>query len=245
MSRRTEPSTRLLDPQPPQPHPPQPRQPHRGGNTKRTGELSEAAFLLKATSLGFVVTSPWGDSERYDFILDSGSRLWRVQVEALCGRERSGSPQPKSRASEGSYRIRPRPRLRHPTHLHRPHPQSPLHPRRHRPPRRPHRPPRHLVPPPHRRLHPRQKPPLLPRHSLQTRPLRALPRSLAPAENVGAGVTARAPSPCTDAINPRHPDRSPSNATAKWRDLLSPDQMPSFERARLQPRRTRSLQLVI
>jgi PD-(D/E)XK endonuclease len=25
--------------------------------------------------------SPWGDSERYDFILDTGSRLWRVQLK--------------------------------------------------------------------------------------------------------------------------------------------------------------------
>ncbi len=40
-------------------------------NTKRKGELSEAAFLLKATGLGFGVAKPWGDSERYDFILDS------------------------------------------------------------------------------------------------------------------------------------------------------------------------------
>src|SRR5437870_6319042 len=39
-------------------------------NTKRKGELSEAAFLLKAASLGFGVAKPWGDSERYDFILD-------------------------------------------------------------------------------------------------------------------------------------------------------------------------------
>src|SRR5438445_10757609 len=36
-----------------------------------TGEPSEAAFLLKAASLGFGVAKPWGDSERYDFILDS------------------------------------------------------------------------------------------------------------------------------------------------------------------------------
>src|SRR5436309_15076072 len=40
-------------------------------NTKRKGELSEAAFLLKAAGLGFGVAKPWGDSERYDFILDS------------------------------------------------------------------------------------------------------------------------------------------------------------------------------
>jgi len=50
-------------------------------NTKRTGELSEAAFLLKAESLGFHVSRPWGDSERYDFILDTGPRLWRVQLK--------------------------------------------------------------------------------------------------------------------------------------------------------------------
>src|SRR2546422_4014222 len=53
--------------------------PSRGGpsrkikrvNTKRKGELSEAAFLLKAAGLCFGVAKPWGDSERYDFILDS------------------------------------------------------------------------------------------------------------------------------------------------------------------------------
>jgi PD-(D/E)XK endonuclease len=57
------------------------KQPHRGRNTKRTGELSEAAFLLKAESLGFKLAKPWGDSERYDFILDNGRRLWRIQVK--------------------------------------------------------------------------------------------------------------------------------------------------------------------
>jgi hypothetical protein len=51
-------------------------------NTKRAGELSEAAFLLKAKRLGFLVAKPWGDSERYDFILDSGARLWRVQLKS-------------------------------------------------------------------------------------------------------------------------------------------------------------------
>jgi hypothetical protein len=58
---------------------PRPKLIHR--NTKRTGELSEAAFALKATLLGFRVYKPWGDSERYDFILDAGSRLWRVQLK--------------------------------------------------------------------------------------------------------------------------------------------------------------------
>ncbi len=50
-------------------------------NTKLTGERSEAAFLNRAAALGFGVAKPWGDSLRYDFILDNGERLWRIQVK--------------------------------------------------------------------------------------------------------------------------------------------------------------------
>jgi hypothetical protein len=39
--------------------------------TKRRGELAELAFTLKAASLGFSVSKPYGDSDRYDFILDA------------------------------------------------------------------------------------------------------------------------------------------------------------------------------
>jgi PD-(D/E)XK endonuclease len=55
--------------------------PHIRHNTKRTGELSEAAFMLKAKTLGFGVAKPWGDNERYDFIVAAGPRLWRVQLK--------------------------------------------------------------------------------------------------------------------------------------------------------------------
>jgi hypothetical protein len=65
--------------------------------TKRRGELAELAFVFKAASLGFGVAKPYGDSERYDFILDSraldssaldfptndvSGKLWRVQVKS-------------------------------------------------------------------------------------------------------------------------------------------------------------------
>jgi len=53
--------------------------------TKEKGELAELAFLHKAASLGFGVARPHGDSERYDFIVDSGERLWRVQVKSIFG----------------------------------------------------------------------------------------------------------------------------------------------------------------
>ena len=62
-------------------------------NVKWRGEIVEVAFLSKAASMGFAVTKPYGDSEPYDFIVDSGNRLWRVQVK-------SGSYKPGS-----AYRV--------------------------------------------------------------------------------------------------------------------------------------------
>jgi hypothetical protein len=52
-------------------------------NIKEKGELAELAFLHKAASLGFGVAKPYGDSESYDFILDSGKRFLRVQVKSI------------------------------------------------------------------------------------------------------------------------------------------------------------------
>jgi hypothetical protein len=49
---------------------------------KRLGEIGEAAFLSKATAMGFVVSKPWGDSERYDFIVDVSGLISRVQVKS-------------------------------------------------------------------------------------------------------------------------------------------------------------------
>ena len=58
-------------------------------SSKRRGEVVELAFLYKAVSLGFGVAKPYGDSECYDFIVDSsrdshgpGGHLWRVQVKS-------------------------------------------------------------------------------------------------------------------------------------------------------------------
>jgi len=45
------------------------------------GEAGEAAFLNKATGLGFDVAKPWGDSSPFDFIVCTGLRCWRVQVK--------------------------------------------------------------------------------------------------------------------------------------------------------------------
>ena len=63
----------------------------RTGDLKLQGELIELAFLHKAVSLGFAVAKPYGDSERYDFIVDyrdnidrrSSPRLLSRAVQAL------------------------------------------------------------------------------------------------------------------------------------------------------------------
>jgi hypothetical protein len=50
------------------PHPQTPYE--REQTTKRRGEISELAFALAAARQGFGISRPYGDSERYDIILD-------------------------------------------------------------------------------------------------------------------------------------------------------------------------------
>ncbi len=49
---------------------------------KRRGEMAEAAFVAKAVSLGFGVAKPWGDSDPFDFIVQWGGKLSKVQVKS-------------------------------------------------------------------------------------------------------------------------------------------------------------------
>jgi len=49
---------------------------------KWRGEVVEMDFLHTATKMGFIVTKPYGDNQSYDFIVDAGNRLWRVQVKS-------------------------------------------------------------------------------------------------------------------------------------------------------------------
>jgi PD-(D/E)XK endonuclease len=71
--------------------------------TKRRGEISELAFTLAAARRGFAIAKPFGDSERYDVILDPSHldssnpqarpRLVRVQVKS------------STQMSNGLYRV--------------------------------------------------------------------------------------------------------------------------------------------
>jgi hypothetical protein len=70
---------------------------------KRRGEASEAAFLARATNLGFSVCIPWGDSERYDSVIGRGGRrLLRVQVKSA---SRYANTRYRVRTTGASYTI--------------------------------------------------------------------------------------------------------------------------------------------
>jgi hypothetical protein len=57
---------------------------------KRRGECVELQFMARAAAHGFVVSKPWGDSCRYDFIVEKSSKLVRVQVKATNFRHGTG-----------------------------------------------------------------------------------------------------------------------------------------------------------
>jgi hypothetical protein len=60
----------------------------RGLGITRRGDLGEVAFVHKAMSLGYVVGKPYGQMHRYDFMVEGGNRLWRVQVKtSTCMRD--------------------------------------------------------------------------------------------------------------------------------------------------------------
>ncbi|MFZ0136617.1 MAG: group I intron-associated PD-(D/E)XK endonuclease [Candidatus Sulfotelmatobacter sp.] len=61
--------------------------------SKQRGELAEMMFMVKAAKKGFATAKPYGDSRRYDFIVDTGRRLWRVQVKS------------SSRLCKGAYHV--------------------------------------------------------------------------------------------------------------------------------------------
>lgn len=50
--------------------------------SKALGLISEMRFELAATLKGFIVSSPPADNAPYDFILDNGRDLYRIQVKS-------------------------------------------------------------------------------------------------------------------------------------------------------------------
>ena len=46
--------------------------------------------MRKAASRGYAVSKPWGDCERYDFVVRAGKVFWRVQVKSVAPRPGNG-----------------------------------------------------------------------------------------------------------------------------------------------------------
>lgn len=51
-------------------------------NTQYTGYLTEQKCFVKCLESGYLISKPLFDNARYDFILDTGTKLLRIQVKS-------------------------------------------------------------------------------------------------------------------------------------------------------------------
>ncbi len=49
---------------------------------KLRGEVVELRFMARAAEFGLRVIKPWGDSSRYDCVVEAGARFLRIQVKS-------------------------------------------------------------------------------------------------------------------------------------------------------------------
>jgi PD-(D/E)XK nuclease superfamily protein len=59
-------------------------------NCKRRGEWSELQFMARAAKNGLRLAKPWGDSSRYDVVVETGGHFVRVQVKSTANRQPNG-----------------------------------------------------------------------------------------------------------------------------------------------------------
>ena len=56
-------------------------------NTQYIGQLTEQKCFVKCLEAGYMISKPLFDNARYDFILDTGSKLLRIQVKSSAWNE--------------------------------------------------------------------------------------------------------------------------------------------------------------
>ena len=59
-------------------------------NCKKRGEWAELVFAMRAIEQGLYLGRPWGESSGYDFTVDQGARIVRVQVKSTIFHEGEG-----------------------------------------------------------------------------------------------------------------------------------------------------------
>ena len=57
---------------------------------KERGEWAELCFMARAAGLGMSVSKPYGESRRYDVLVEAGGRILRVQVKSTTYCRRGG-----------------------------------------------------------------------------------------------------------------------------------------------------------
>ena len=55
---------------------------------KERGEWVELCFMALAAGMGMYVSKPYGESRRYDVLVEANGRIWRVQVKSTIYRRR-------------------------------------------------------------------------------------------------------------------------------------------------------------
>lgn len=50
-------------------------------NTKQIGNITEIECMLAFVKMGYNVLTPYGDCERYDFVVDINNHFYRIQVK--------------------------------------------------------------------------------------------------------------------------------------------------------------------
>jgi PD-(D/E)XK endonuclease len=73
-------------------------------NCKRRGEWAELVFAMRAVERGLRLGRPWGESSGYDFTVDQGERIVRVQVKSTIFREGKDGYSCTLKDSKGPYK---------------------------------------------------------------------------------------------------------------------------------------------
>ena len=50
-------------------------------NSKQIGNVTEVSVMLEFLKLGYNILTPYGDCERYDFVVDINGKFYRIQVK--------------------------------------------------------------------------------------------------------------------------------------------------------------------
>jgi hypothetical protein len=73
-------------------------------NGKRRGEWAEMVFAVRAMKLRLCLARPWGESSGYDFLVDQGERIVRVQVKSTIFKEGEEGYSCSLKDSKGPYK---------------------------------------------------------------------------------------------------------------------------------------------